>query len=993
MKILIPKIFLTLFLIVTSSSLFAQRFFPTVDTYIDQYSPTVVENTTNPGKLVVRNYSNAERISFLEFNIANFSEQVSKAELCLYFFAVTNSGTETVDVYEVTSETITNDVTWTGFTGNYTLSSTPITSLDIPSTSFGWCRFNIKNLVNNIAVQSGTNKKIKLALKARTTALLLNFYSSEQTTYAHYKPFLVMTPAPDASLIEKSRSTVTQDGWVGNILPDGYNDEQRLLITYYKNGASKEYRYTNLRFDVPATLNESNRVIIKTKVKSDQCGTNMNYVVDLLSINNLDDATNVNRLTWNTMPALGNYTSLRSRFFNNDDKTNETDIEWDVTNYVKTQKAAGKTKVNFTFQMPELGGAAGDQIAFYARNYLSVDVTSTNIPQLIVYGPNTPSITSFTPATATDGTNVTITGTNFTGATSVSFGGTAASSFSVVNATTINAVVAAGATGSVSVTTSAGTGTKAGFVWVAPSANVSVSTSTNISDLYSTTINTDVTISGTEATLIIDSPKTVKSVTIDAGAKLNLSSNTLTVNDLTIKADKVSSASVSVTNPMIVNGSVKLLKTIDNSKWYFMSFPCQVDIDAITQVSGTGVLGVIGSNWWIKYYDGESRVQNLGTSSNWKQMNAGQTLSANKGYIIGLASSLPGDYVLSFPLNKNLVETIETPRTIPVSAWGEGLPDNKNSLGNAVGENHKGWNLIGIPYLSKFSGSGVGASYLTFHNGTTYTQSSNTSISSINPFEACFIQASTVGTNPTTTNLSFAIDSRQLVRNAVSATTSDCVQLNLMSSTGIDKTNLIMDDNQSEAYEINQDLEKWITTGTDIPQVYTYSNGINYAFNSIPVKNVANLPLGFYVKNAGTVTISVNASQAPGLSKLLLTDKINNVTCDLLTSDYSFTAASGTDNSRFVLTAQRTVTSSEYILIENGVDSPTLANKIESKQLVIGNLKPDNQTEIIIYDAIGRIVCRKSASSNTMEVSLPTFGIYSVQIQSGDKIWSKKIIL
>jgi hypothetical protein len=77
-----------------------------------------------------------------------------------------------------------------------------------------------------------------------------------------------------------------------------------------------------------------------------------------------------------------------------------------------------------------------------------------------------PTITSFSPLSASTGATVTITGNNFTGATAVSFGGTAAASFTVVNATTITAVVGAGASGAVSVTTPNGTGTLAGFTFV-----------------------------------------------------------------------------------------------------------------------------------------------------------------------------------------------------------------------------------------------------------------------------------------------------------------------------------------------------------------------------------------------------------------------------------------------------------------------------------------------------------------------------------------------
>ncbi|MFZ4400637.1 MAG: putative Ig domain-containing protein, partial [Bacteroidales bacterium] len=77
-----------------------------------------------------------------------------------------------------------------------------------------------------------------------------------------------------------------------------------------------------------------------------------------------------------------------------------------------------------------------------------------------------PTITSFTPTGAGNGITVTITGTGFTNASAVSFGGTAATSFNVISATQITAVVAAGSSGSVSVTTPGGPASLSGFTWL-----------------------------------------------------------------------------------------------------------------------------------------------------------------------------------------------------------------------------------------------------------------------------------------------------------------------------------------------------------------------------------------------------------------------------------------------------------------------------------------------------------------------------------------------
>lgn len=82
-------------------------------------------------------------------------------------------------------------------------------------------------------------------------------------------------------------------------------------------------------------------------------------------------------------------------------------------------------------------------------------------------GVSTLRITSFTPTVATSGTLVAIIGSGFRGATSVSFGGVPAISFTVTSDSLITAVVGPyGTSGSVSVRTSAGTTSLAGFSFV-----------------------------------------------------------------------------------------------------------------------------------------------------------------------------------------------------------------------------------------------------------------------------------------------------------------------------------------------------------------------------------------------------------------------------------------------------------------------------------------------------------------------------------------------
>jgi photosystem II stability/assembly factor-like uncharacterized protein len=79
-----------------------------------------------------------------------------------------------------------------------------------------------------------------------------------------------------------------------------------------------------------------------------------------------------------------------------------------------------------------------------------------------------PTISSFTPVSATPGTAVTINGTFFGGTTDVNFGGTRARSFTVVSPIKIIAIVDTGSTGAVTVTTPFSTASLAGFTYNPP---------------------------------------------------------------------------------------------------------------------------------------------------------------------------------------------------------------------------------------------------------------------------------------------------------------------------------------------------------------------------------------------------------------------------------------------------------------------------------------------------------------------------------------------
>jgi len=227
-----------------------------------------------------------------------------------------------------------------------------------------------------------------------------------------------------------------------------------------------------------------------------------------------------------------------------------------------------------------------------------------------------------------------------------------------------------------------------------------------------------------------------------------------------------------------------------------------------------------------------------------------------------------------------------------------------------------------------------------------------------------------------TSGVSFSTDGRLLLPASVRNETTDRVKIVYQSPTGTDETTLILDDEQTAAYEIGEDLEKWVGTGTPKPQVYTVNGGINYAFNALSYAEAQNLPLAVYTKTSGNHTFHADALQAAGLSQLTLTDKTAGKTVDLLTSDYTYSTTAGTNTSRFLISAKKVISSTLPEEKENGIIAFSAYGKI-----VVNGL-PENTT-VRLYDTMGRLVAfNPSTQSDKIEIPIAVAGVYQVVVES-----------
>lgn len=111
----------------------------------------------------------------------------------------------------------------------------------------------------------------------------------------------------------------------------------------------------------------------------------------------------------------------------------------------------------------DIDGDGKDDVVATNRNLTGVISIYRNTNS----APLPPTITDFTPKTATSGTTITITGTNFSPTTTVTFGGIIASTINVLNSNTITAVVnSVGYSGNVTVSNALGSASLPGFTWI-----------------------------------------------------------------------------------------------------------------------------------------------------------------------------------------------------------------------------------------------------------------------------------------------------------------------------------------------------------------------------------------------------------------------------------------------------------------------------------------------------------------------------------------------
>lgn len=183
--------------------------------------------------------------------------------------------------------------------------------------------------------------------------------------------------------------------------------------------------------------------------------------------------------------------------------------------------------------------------------------------------------------------------------------------------------------------------------------------------------------------LTINSNSRNRELFVYPGGLLNVKSN-YTVNSLTLRRDNDEVPYLSYNGTLDIQNDFNIELRTDASDWRWMSLPCSYTLNQSN----------FGDEVLIRYYDGNMRAQT--TEYGWKALDYDTLLNAGDGFVFGI--DIPSNTekrIYTFNLDKSLLanEQTSTKNGSIVQPYGKNLQ---------VTANHKGWNIVGNPYLDSY---------------------------------------------------------------------------------------------------------------------------------------------------------------------------------------------------------------------------------------------------------------------------------------------------
>ena len=385
---------------------------------------------------------------------------------------------------------------------------------------------------------------------------------------------------------------------------------------------------------------------------------------------------------------------------------------------------------------------------------------------------------------------------------------------------------------------------------------------------------------------------------------------------------------------------------IDPSNWHYISLPYNCNVSDIRFADDEVKIPVLGVDYLLKYYDGKKRAATQAGGC-WEMVAPDGVLKKGIGYIFGIPGSGKVQREFRFPMSNAVVSEEKESTKLANGVYAFGGDKDMTE----VRANHRGWNLIGDPYLLPYT-SDIEEPVMTGYivpdystdpwdghykfdpdpstnlryivepvdNGRSeYIQVAITDYN-MKPFTSYFVQIG--GSDPEAEqgvqfNLSKVNRSASPVRRAPAAyeeqedTHPVWCAVNITSPKGeTDETTMLISDQFTDGYDMMDDLVKMRGTYYQYAQITTKpvlasrNNEGEMAFNALPDASAeAGIPLHYFAATQGEYVLAYSDKYGRDEVKaVMLLDKQTNEWHDLMNAPYEFYTNRTDDKDRFVLT-------------------------------------------------------------------------------------------
>ena len=391
---------------------------------------------------------------------------------------------------------------------------------------------------------------------------------------------------------------------------------------------------------------------------------------------------------------------------------------------------------------------------------------------------------------------------------------------------------------------------------------------------------------------------------------------------------------------------------VDPTNWHYFSLPYDCNVADIRYANPEETaIPVLGTDFLIKWYNGEKRAATQAGGC-WEMVGSDATLKAGLGYIF----SIPGEGSVRrefrFPMDNEVIAQEKGDKLVN-SVYGYGCDKSMT----VVRANHRGWNLLGNPYLLPYTSdieNPIMTGYIVedhstdpwdghfkfaddarsnlryivepINNGWAGYQQVSIADYEMKPFTSYFVQVGAgdpMNPDPEAAQgveFHLARVDRSPIRRApaeyeeVEDTHPVWCAVTLTSPKGEkDETTMLISNDFTDGYDMMNDLIKWrgtyyqYTQITTAPVLASRNNEGEMAFNALPDSSaLAGIPLNYFAASQGFYTIAYDDKYDKDLEvkEVKLWDKTTNQWYDLMSEPYSFSTARTDNNDRFILSVR-----------------------------------------------------------------------------------------